>query len=513
MESLADTPWDVTISGTGLAQSLLALALSRSGKNVLHVDRNPYYGGPEAAFSLQEAEEWAAKVNEDTGELPFEHASVYSESSGDGTGQLASSRAYTLSLSPQLIYSRSQLLPTLVSSKVYRQLEFQAVGSWWIFKPEADDSSRLYRVPGSREDIFADDVISMKSKRTLMRFLRHLGQTQESGDVSESPDLPSEEEGLAAPFTEYLATKFQVPTELHGPLLSLCLSQAAPQQTSAQYALPRIKRHLSSIGVFGPGFGALSVKWGGGSEISQVGCRALAVGGGVYVLNTGIKSLELPTEQESDDPSRIQIQLTNDESVKSRYIVGSNWDLPADTRPSLECDKVARSISIVSSSLANLFPVTAEGGPVPVGAVVVFPGSSVGGADDAPPVYTIVHSSETGECPTGQCVVYSSVNVPGSEGQSMVETAVRKLLQSAADPNTKVLWSLRYTQLGRGASQNASLSCPSRNVICLPPVSLDLAFDDSLIDTVKKAWELIMGDEAAQHEFMKFEDREGAYEE
>ncbi|GAQ45642.1 Rab geranylgeranyl transferase escort protein [Aspergillus niger] len=513
MESLADTPWDVTISGTGLAQSLLALALSRSGKNVLHVDRNPYYGGPEAAFSLQEAEEWAAKVNEDTGELPFEHASVCSESSGDSTGQLASSRAYTLSLSPQLIYSRSQLLPTLVSSKVYRQLEFQAVGSWWIYKPEADDSSRLYRVPGSREDVFADDVISMKSKRTLMRFLRHLGQAQESGDVSEGPDLSSEEEGLAAPFSEYLATKFQVPSELHGPLLSLCLSQAAPHQTSAQYALPRIKRHLSSIGVFGPGFGALSVKWGGGSEISQVGCRALAVGGGVYVLNTGVKSIGPSPEQDSDDQSRIQIQLANDESVKSRYIVGSNWDLPAASRPSLECDKVARSISIVSSSLASLFPVTAEGGPIPVGAVVVFPGSSVGGADDAPPVYTIVHSSETGECPIGQCVVYSSVSIPGSEGQSMIEAAVQKLLQSAADPNTKVLWSLRYTQLGRGASHNADLSCPSKSVICIPPVSLDLAFDDSLIDTVKKAWELIMGEEAAQHEFMKFEDREGAYEE
>lgn len=95
----------------------------------------------------------------------------------------------------------------------------------------------------------------------------------------------------------------------------------------------------------------------------------------------------------------------------------------------------------------------------------------------------------------------------------MIEAAVQKLLQSAADPNTKVLWSLCYTQLGRGASHNADLSCPSKSVICLPPVSLDLAFDDSLIDTVKKAWELIMGEKAAQHEFMKFEDREGVYEE
>lgn len=37
-------------------------ALSRSGKKVLHVDKNPYYGGPEAGFSLQEAEEWVDRL-------------------------------------------------------------------------------------------------------------------------------------------------------------------------------------------------------------------------------------------------------------------------------------------------------------------------------------------------------------------------------------------------------------------------------------------------------------------
>jgi RAB protein geranylgeranyltransferase component A len=38
--------------------------LSRSGKKILHVDENDYYGGAEAAFSLQEAEEWAKVVDE-----------------------------------------------------------------------------------------------------------------------------------------------------------------------------------------------------------------------------------------------------------------------------------------------------------------------------------------------------------------------------------------------------------------------------------------------------------------
>ncbi|KAL6231820.1 hypothetical protein BDW75DRAFT_219145 [Aspergillus navahoensis] len=504
MESLEETQWDVTISGTGIAQSLLALALSRSGKNVLHVDKNPYYGGPEAALSLQEAEEWASEVNKESAHLPFEDATVYTPGPSESGSGLSPSGAYTLSLSPQLIYSRSQLLPTLVSSKVYRQLEFLAVGSWWIYNPASGKNKELYRVPSSREDVFADDVMSMKSKRTLMRFLRHLSQnppTQESSDAQSS----ILEDAVARPLPDYLTSKFQVPPELYDPLLSLSLSQAPARSTIARYAVPRIQRHLASIGVFGPGFGSVLVKWGGGSEISQVGCRALAVGGGVYVLNSGIETLN---QGESDD-SRIRLRLFSGETISSKYVVGSDWDLPSQNKTSCDCDKVSRSITIVSSALDSLFPVTAEGGPVPAGAVVVFPAASLGLTDESPPVYISVHSSETAECPTGQCVLYGSVSITGQQGQFLIANAIDRLLQSSAGPDARVLWSLRYTQLGRAVgSETRPSNAVSENVIRLPAPSLDLAFDDSTIDLVKDAWSIIIGDEVSPDEFMKFEDRE-----
>ncbi|KAL4924746.1 putative Rab geranylgeranyl transferase escort protein [Aspergillus undulatus] len=504
MESLEETPWDVTISGTGIAQSLLALALSRSGKKVLHVDKNPYYGGSDAALSLQEAEEWASEVNKATVQLPFEDATVYSPSDSG----LSPSRAYTLSLSPQLIYSRSQLVPTLVSSRVYRQLEFQAVGSWWIYKPTASGDKDLYRVPSSREDVFADEFISMKSKRTLMKFLRNLGQSQLNQESSQE-ESPAQDD-LSKPLPEYLTSKFQVPPELYDPLLSLSLSQAPAQKTLAQYAVPRIQRHLTSIGVFGPGFGSVLVKWGGGSEISQVGCRALAVGGGVYVLNSGIESLNQDSQSETDD-QRVQLRLLSGETITTQYVVGSNWDLPSQTQAPCDYDQVSRSISIVSSSLDDLFPATAESGPIPAGAVVVFPASSLGLTDESPPVYISVHSSETAECPAGQSILYSSVSIPGQQGQSLIEGAIEKLLQSRAGPNAKVLWSLRYTQLGRAVAaggETLPANLVSGRVIRFPPPSLDLAFDDSIIDLVKDAWTMVMGDEASKEIFMKFEDRE-----
>ncbi|KAL3466831.1 GDP dissociation inhibitor [Aspergillus heterothallicus] len=506
MESLTDTQWDITISGTGIPQSLLALALSRSGKKVLHVDKSSVYGGADAALSLQEAEDWVSTVNKESTHLPFEDASIFAPASSDTEPRLSSSRSYTLSLSPQLIYSRSQLVPALVSSKVYRQLEFQAVGSWWVYKPATDGVKSLYRVPSSREDVFADDDISMKSKRTLMRFLRHL-QSQLKQEAGEGNSSTTEDEDLARPFSEYLTFKFQVPPELYDPLSSLSLSQVAPQATTAKYAIPRLQRHLSSIGVFGPGFGSVLVKWGGGSEISQVGCRALAVGGGVYVLNSGVESLK-QVEPTSED-SRIHLQLSSGETITTKFVVGSNWDLPTQADDPCDYDRVSRAISIVSSSLDGLFPVTAEGGPIPAGAVVVFPAASLGLADRSPPVYISVHSSETAECPSGQSVLYGSVNVPGPQGQSLIADAMDKLLKSNAGPDAKVLWSLRYTQLGRPVSSDISpANNVSGNLIRFPPPSLDLAFDDSVIDLVKAAWTMIMKDEVSPDHFMKFEDRE-----
>lgn len=79
------------------------------------------------------------------------------------------------------------------------------------------------------------------------------------------------------------------------------------------------------------------------------------------------------------------------------------------------------------------------------------------------------------------------------------------------------MWSLRYTQLGRAGDLVDGVQAlkpgSSDNVICIPPVSLDHAFDDTLLDVVKETWKIVMGEEANDEDFMQFEDREGTDEE
>ena len=57
-------------SSQGCALTDAGRALSRTGKKVLHIDKNDYYGGSEAALSLQEAKTWAEVADEGSG-LPL----------------------------------------------------------------------------------------------------------------------------------------------------------------------------------------------------------------------------------------------------------------------------------------------------------------------------------------------------------------------------------------------------------------------------------------------------------
>lgn len=62
MDSLDKTVFDAIILGTGFTQTIVAAALARAGKTVLHLDENDYYGGESGAFGFRDLVRWADKV-------------------------------------------------------------------------------------------------------------------------------------------------------------------------------------------------------------------------------------------------------------------------------------------------------------------------------------------------------------------------------------------------------------------------------------------------------------------
>ncbi|KAH6887962.1 GDP dissociation inhibitor-domain-containing protein [Thelonectria olida] len=491
MESLSDTQWDIVISGTGLHQSLLALALSRSGKNILHVDPNEYYGGSEAAFSLPEVDEWAEKHSSDDRDgLLFAGAEVKSKA-----GELGSPRRYTVALAPQLIHSRSKLVSQLVDSKAFRQIEFLAVGSFFIYQPasEASSTPSLSRIPSTREDVFTNTVIPTRSKRYLMKFLKFVLAYE--SELQTDLWQPHADE----PLQDFLASQFKLDSSLQSYVITLTLSHDG--KVSVKDGLTAISRHLASMGVFGPGFAAVYPKWGGLSEVAQVGCRAAAVGGAVYMLGSGISEVRNASSEPDQTETFLELQLTNDMVVKTRQLVQGSQQSTAQS------SRISRLTVVTKRDLSSLFELRTEGAPIPAVAVVAFPAGSVSSTEGNPsehPVYAMVHSSDTGECPQGQYVLYLST-VHDASSKSVLEKSVSSLVSAVhGDEEASFIYQLYYTQCV--GTSSALVVDGNTATFPLPPV--DLAFNDSILDSVHEAWNLVTAGPEGDVEYMKFEDRE-----
>ena len=279
-----------------------------------------------------------------------------------------------------------------MSSRLHNQLDFQAVGSWFILEKSAEATDahvNISRVPSSREDIFRDKSFDLRAKRSLVKFLRFVQTYEEQSEVWNSD--------AETPFTDFLLQKFGLPPSSHDALLALTLGSVPSAHVNTATALPKISRHLRSIGVFGAGFGAVLPKWGGLSEIAQVACRAGAVGGGVYVLKKGIKSCS------SLAGGLTELVLSGGEKITTSRLVGCPDDIPAKSSRVIT-DGLSKGIFVATPALATLFPPTSEGGVTPAGAVVAVPSSD----PEAPPVHIIAHSHESGECPSSQSKFYQS---------------------------------------------------------------------------------------------------------
>ncbi|PHH54196.1 Rab proteins geranylgeranyltransferase component A [Ceratocystis fimbriata CBS 114723] len=485
MESLADEVWDVVINGTGLQQSLLALALSRSNKKILHLDCRNYYGGPSAALTLDEAEAWAienAASNDDT--RIFRGATF--AKCDDAIASLGPSRAYTISLAPQMIHCRSELVAQLVSSRVFRCLEFLAVGSFFVYQSEKDgQKSSLVKLPSTREDIFLTTTISAKAKRGMMKFLKLV--LDYDSEENKSIWKPHASDFLS----DFLASSFKLDSSLQTLITTLTLS--LDDKTTVQNGILAIHRHLNSTGVFGPGFAAVYPKFGGLSEVVQAGCRACAVGGAAYVLGTGVKA----SRPISADDAKVEVDLIDGVTVKSHALVTS-LETPSGNKVT------SKLVAVVDAKPESIFQASVEGTQTPAVAVVAFPAKSLL-EDQEHPVYAMLHSSDTGECPVNQCIIYLS-SLAYSSSKLVLSKALESLLFVIAtlkSPAPKPLVQIYYEQ----ADSSSSLTIDG-NIITVPCNTSDLAFGDDLLKPVREAWEALTKNDEDAGEYMKFVDRE-----
>uniref|UniRef100_A0A671UIP8 Rab GDP dissociation inhibitor n=1 Tax=Sparus aurata TaxID=8175 RepID=A0A671UIP8_SPAAU len=136
-----DEEYDVIVLGTGLTECILSGIMSVNGKKVLHMDRNPYYGGESS--SITPLEELYKRFN-----LPDSPP----ESMGRG-------RDWNVDLIPKFLMANGQLVKMLLYTEVTRYLDFKVVEGSFVYK-----GGKIFKVPSTETEALASSKPQLKSR-------------------------------------------------------------------------------------------------------------------------------------------------------------------------------------------------------------------------------------------------------------------------------------------------------------------------------------------------------------
>ncbi|PQQ04433.1 rab proteins geranylgeranyltransferase component A 2 [Prunus yedoensis var. nudiflora] len=491
---LETTTFDLIVVGTGIPESVIAAAASASGKTVLHLDPNSFYGSHSASSHLNDLISF----------LNY-HATLPSTTAANTTSASSSHDFTALNLSLQSLYSNVETANYAPETLAQHSTQFfvdlggpRGIEASFIW----DGSGRLCDVPDSRSAIFKDKSLSLLEKNQLMRFFKlvqqHLGASNGDDEGRESSKIS--EEDLESPFVEFLK-KMRLPPKIKSIILyAICLVdydqdnlEVCKSVLKTRDGMERLALYQNSIGRYGAS-GALLYPTYGLGELSQAFCRRAAV-----------KVLRMPVTALLIDQNSGQykgVRLASGEDLFSHQLVLDPTFIvplpPASSPPdlresfqvlSLKDDKrkVARGICIISSSLK----------PDISHFLLIYPPRSLFPEQD-----TSIRALQIGGgldklavCPSGMFVLYfSGLCDDAGQGKRLLHAAMNALLTLPISANPEsgsaagsedaevkptLLWSMLYIQ-----ELTTLPTGQYENIISTPMLDGNINFSDLIESTV-----------------------------
>lgn len=256
-----DEEYDAIVLGTGLTECIISGMLSVSGKKVLHMDRNKYYGGESASLPLEDL---------------FEKFSV-----GKPDETYGRSRDWNVDLIPKFLMADGQLVKLLIHTGVTRYLEFKAVeGSYVMGK-----NGKCSKVPVDAKEVLASDLMGLFEKRRFRNFLVYVQEF----DVADPKTWKDVDPNTLT--TEELYKKYGLDPntcDFAGHALSLYLDDDYLKKPCLD-TINRMKLYSDSLARYGkspylyPLYGL--------AELPQGFARLSAIYGGTYMLDKPIDEI------------------------------------------------------------------------------------------------------------------------------------------------------------------------------------------------------------------------------
>jgi len=259
-----DEEYDAIVLGTGLKECILSGMLSVSGKKVLHIDRNKYYGGESA--SITPLEDLLSKFG-------LQNEAGVGETYGRG-------RDWNVDLIPKFLMANGQLVKLLIHTGVTRYLEFKSCEGSYVYK-----GGKISKVPADEREALGSDLMGLFEKRRFKNFLVYV-QEYDFSDPRTWKDFDARSQT-----TLQLYEKFGLDSntqDFTGHAIALYRDDEYLVKPAVD-AIKRIKLYSESLARYGKS-PYLYPMYGLG-ELPQGFARLSAIYGGTYMLDKAVDEI------------------------------------------------------------------------------------------------------------------------------------------------------------------------------------------------------------------------------
>ncbi|XP_071706667.1 rab escort protein 1 [Rutidosis leptorrhynchoides] len=478
------THFDLIVIGTSLPESIIAAAASTTGKTVLHLDPNPFYGSHYSSLTLHDLTSFLHSPNpnpnlqsntattDTTTAVQLSTRSIYSDIEITCFDESINqhSRKFNLDLSgPRVLFCADLTVDLLLKSTANQYVEFKNIDASYV----SDENGNLMNVPDSKSAVFKDKTLKFVEKNKLNSFYKlvqgHLEAVKSIDGVVDDGKIISDDD-LDSPFVVFL-DKMKLPAKIKSIILYAIamvdydqdVGESCKDILKTREGIQRLALYHSSVGRFPNALGALIYPIYGQGELPQAFCRRAAVKGCLYVLRMPVLSLLL--NKESGNIEGVKL-VSGQELTSLKVVVDPSFTITSSlVNPPLESlqdvsnlvnvrdvsHKVARGICITNSSLK----------PDISNCLVIFPPKSLY-HDQTTSIRVLQLGSNLAVSPSGMFVLYISVVCDDAlEGKKSLRAVINSLFMvNASDPTDSIstdptdspdekptlLWSALYTQ-------------------------------------------------------------------
>jgi len=310
-----DEEYDVIVLGTGLTECILSGIMSKSGKKVLHMDRNKYYGAESASMT------------------PLADLYKIFDQKLDSDDKYGRGRDWNVDLIPKFIMAHGELTKLLIHTDVTRYLEFKQIEGSYVYKR----GGNVYKVPASDKEALASSLMGIFEKRRFRNFLVW-AMNLKFDDPKTFQGVDPEKTTMAEVYKKFGLD--QNTADFTGHSICLFLDDTYTGKP-CKNAIQRVKLYYDSLSSYGKS-PYLYPLYGLG-ELPQGFARLSAVYGGTYMLDK-------PVEEVVMEGGKVVGVKSGGEIAKTKMVIADPSYFPDRVK---KVAQVVRAICILKHPIAK----------------------------------------------------------------------------------------------------------------------------------------------------------------